>query len=151
MSDYQPLHLTRTFKAPRQAVWDAWTQPEQFKQWYMPAPYSVPNCEFDVRVGGLLKVDTQGPDGVIMPLSGEFKVVDEPSKLVLTNSPLDGNGNKLFEIQHTIALSETDGQTTLKITSEILSAGEHADQFLGGMKPGLEQAFEQLAELLSRQ
>ena len=148
---YEPLHLTRTFQAPRQAVWDAWTQPEQFKQWYMPAPYSVPNCEFDVRPGGKLTVDTQGPDGVIMPLTGEFKVVDEPSKLVFTNSPLDVAGNQLFEVQHTIELSETDGQTTLRITSEVLSAGEHAGQFLSGMKPGLEQAFEQLAELLSRQ
>ena len=117
----------------------------------MPAPYSVPNCEFDLRPGGKLKVDTRGPDGVIMPLTGEFKVVDEPSKLVLTNAPLDGAGNKLFEVQHTIELSETDGQTTLQITSAVLSAGEHADQFLSGMKPGLEQAFEQLAELLNQQ
>lgn len=150
MSDYQPLHLTRTLKAPRQAVWDALTQPEQFKQWYMPAPFSVPSCEFDLRPGGQLKIDTQGPDGVIMPLTGEFIVVDACNKLVMTNSPLDGAGNKLFEIQHTIDLSETDGQTTLQITSEVLSAGEHADQFLGGMKPGLEQALVQLAELLSR-
>ena len=116
----------------------------------MPAPFSVPNCEFDVRPGGLLKIDTQGPDGAIMPLTGEFKVVDEPSKLVLTNSPLDGDGNKLFEIQHTVELAEVDGQTTLSITSEVLSASEHADQFLSGMKSGLEQAFDQLGTLIDR-
>ena len=114
----------------------------------MPAPYSVPNCEFDVRVGGLLKIDTQGPDSVIMPSIGAYKVVDEPNKLVLTNAPLDAAGNKLFEIQHTIELTEQASQTVLNITSEILSAGEHADQFLSDMKPGLEQAFVQLADLL---
>ncbi len=151
MSDYQPLHISRTFTAARQDVWNAWTQPEQFKQWYMPAPFRVPSCEFDVRPGGQLRVDTQGPDGVIMPLTGEFKVVDEPSKLVLTNSPLDADGNKLFEVQHTILLSENDdGHTTLDITSEVLSAGPNADQFLSGMEPGLNQALDQLANLLAK-
>jgi uncharacterized protein YndB with AHSA1/START domain len=148
MNDYKPLNIKRTFKASRQAVWDAWTQPEQFKQWYMPAPFSVPSCEFDVRPGGQLRVNTQGPDGAIMPLTGEFKVVEEPVKLVMTNSPLGPDGNKLFEIQHTLLLSETDGQTTLDITSEVLSAGPNAEQFLSGMEPGLQQALDQLAGLL---
>ena len=30
MKDYPPLQMSRTFDAPRQAVWDAWTQPDQF-------------------------------------------------------------------------------------------------------------------------
>lgn len=148
MSNYQPLTIKRSFKASRQAVWDAWTKPDQFKQWYMPKPFSVPACDFDLRPGGNLKVDTQGPDGSIMPLTGIFKVVDEPARLVMTNSPLGPDGNKLFEIQHTINLTEADGYTTLEITSEVLSAGPTADQFLNGMKPGLEQAFDQLNELL---
>src|SRR5580765_3409965 len=102
MHDYIPLHISRSFEAPRQAVWDAWTQPEQFKQWFMPAPFSVPDCELDVREGGKLRVDTQGPDGVIMPMTGAYKVVDAPSKLVFTGSPLDADGNALFEVQHTV-------------------------------------------------
>jgi uncharacterized protein YndB with AHSA1/START domain len=148
MSDFQPLNITRTFEAPRQAVWDAWTQPEQFKQWFMPAPFSIPSCELDVRVGGALKVDTQAPDGSIMPLIGEYTVVEAPSKLVFVNSPLDAEGNKLFEVQQTITLTENDGKTTLDITAEVLSAGENANQYLNGMEPGLNQAFEQLSTLL---
>lgn len=148
MSNYEPLNTTRTFNAPIQAVWDAWTQPDQFKQWYMPAPFSIPSCEFDLRKGGLLRIDTQSPEGVIMSLIGEFKVVDEPSTLVMTNAPLDAEGNKLFEVQHTVRLSETNGQTTLNITSEVLSAGPNADQFLRGIKMGLAQALSQLESLL---
>jgi uncharacterized protein YndB with AHSA1/START domain len=150
MNNYKPLNMTRTIHASRQAVWDAWTQPEQFKQWFMPAPYSVPSCEFDVRPGGLLHVDTKGPDGAIMPLIGEFKVVDEPVKLVMTNSPLGPDGNKLFEIRHTLLLSETNGQTTLDLTSEVLSAGPNTEQFLSGMEPGLKQALDQLVSLLTK-
>jgi hypothetical protein len=85
-----------------------------------------------------------------MPIIGEFKVVDEPAKLVMTSSPLDIDGNKLFEVQHTILLNETDGQITLDITSEVMSAGPQADQFLSGMKPVLEQAFDQLNALVTK-
>ena len=149
MAQYEPLRLTRTIAAHRQAVWDAWTTPDQFKQWYMPAPFSVPSCEFDLRPGGELHVDTQAPDGTIMPLTGAFEVVEEPSKLVMTNSPLGPDGQKLFEIRHTLVLTEVDGGTALEITSEVLSAGPNAEQFLSGMKPGLEQALTQMTEMLA--
>ncbi len=150
MTTYPPLHTTKVIGAPRQMVWDAWTQPEQFKQWYMPAPYSVAACEFDLQPGGKLTIDTQAPDGSIIPMTGEFKVIEAPSKLVMTGSPLDPAGNKLFEIQHTIELTEEDEKTTLAIMSEVLEAGPHAEQFLMGMKPGLEQALEQLTEMLTK-
>lgn len=51
----------------------------------------------------------------------------------MTNPPLDADGNKLFEIQHTLLLSEANGQTTLDLTSEVLSAGPNAEQFLRDM------------------
>ena len=76
---------------------------------------------------GQLRVDTQAPDGNIAPMSDEFKVMDAPSRLVMTNSPVDLNGHKLFEIQHTITLTEEEGLTTLEIISAVLSAGLNAD------------------------
>jgi uncharacterized protein YndB with AHSA1/START domain len=149
VANYEPLKINRSFAASRQAVWDAWTKPEQFKQWYMPAPFSVSSCEFDLRPSGQLKVQTKGPDGLIMSLIGEFKVVEVLDKLVMTNSPLDDNGNKLFEVQHSILFSGIDGNTSIDITSEVLSAGANAEPFLSGMKPGLEQALDQLALLVA--
>ena len=148
MSDHQPLKITRVFDAPLQAVWDAWTKPEEFKKWYMPKPFSVPSCEIDLRPGGKLKADTKDPDGNIMPLYGEFKVVEEPNKLVVTNYPMDEAGNKLFEIQHTVLLSEESGKTTLDLTSEILYVGPDADPFLNGMEEGLNQALDQMSEIV---
>lgn len=150
MAEHQPLSITRTFSAPSQAVWDAWTKPEQFKQWFMPAPFSVPACELDVRPGGHMKVDTKGPDGTVNKMTGEYKVVDEPTKLVMTNVLLDGEGKALFEVQHTVELSEANGQTTLHVTSEVLSAGPDAEPFLGGMEAGLNQALDQMASLVTR-
>jgi uncharacterized protein YndB with AHSA1/START domain len=148
MSDYPPLHISKILNVPRQKIWDAWTIPEQFMQWYMPLPYTVPSAKFNVRGGGYINIDTQGPDGAIMPLTGTFIVVDEPAKLVMTIAPLDAAGNKLFEVQHTVVLTEVSGKTTMDITSEVLMAGKNADQFLRGMEPGLRQALDQMATLL---
>ncbi|HWB38685.1 MAG TPA: SRPBCC domain-containing protein [Candidatus Saccharimonadales bacterium] len=146
MSDYPPLKLSRTFNAPIQAVWNAWTKPEEFKQWFMPAPFTVPNAEFDLQVGGKIQIDTKSPDGMIMPLVGEYKLIEEPTKLVMTNAPLDADGNKLFEIQHTVLFSEADGQTTLEVTAEVLFAGPNAKMYLDGQEAGLNQALDQLVE-----
>lgn len=148
MKTYQPLHIQRVINAPRQAIWDAWTQPKQFKQWFMPSPYGVADCSFDLRVGGAIAINTQAPDGSIMPLAGEYRVVDAPNKLVMTNAPLDADGNKLFEVLHTIELHEHDGQTTLDITAEVIMATEQADPFLAGMEPGLNQALDQMTQIV---
>jgi hypothetical protein len=55
----------------------------------------------------------------------------------------------LFQVLHSLVLTETEDGTTLEITSEVLSAGPDADPFLSGMKPGLEQALDQLAGVVA--
>lgn len=150
MSNHQPLNIKITISAPIQDVWNAWTIPEQFKQWYMPAPFSVSDCQLDLKVGGKISVDTKAPDGTVTPLSGEFLVIQQPNKLVMTNSPLDKDGHKLFEIKHTLLLSEENGQTMLDLTSEVLNAGPEAEPFLSGMEQGLVQALDQMTSLVTK-
>lgn len=48
------LVITRRFNAPRELVFDAFTQPASVKQWMLGPPgHSMPICEIDLRVGGL--------------------------------------------------------------------------------------------------
>jgi len=148
--EYKTLNITRTFDAPRELVWDAWTQPEQFAQWYAPDDFTIPVCELDVRPEGKVRIDMKGPDGTVYPSSGEFKEVAKPEHLAFTNSPLDGDGNQLFVVLHTLELAETDGQTTLNLTSEVLSAGPDAAPFLAGMETGLNQAIQKLDRLVNK-
>jgi uncharacterized protein YndB with AHSA1/START domain len=147
-TEYETLHLKREFDAPRQAVWEAWTQPEQFAQWYAPQPYTIPVCEFDLRPGGKLKVDMKSPEGWLFPSVGEFKTVEQPERLAFTNSPLDKDGNKLFEVLHTVTLTEEAGKTLLEITSEVLEAGPDSARYLTGMRAGLSRALDQLGDLV---
>ena len=48
------LVMTRTFNAPRQVVFQAWTDPERLKRWWGPKHFTNPVCELDLRPGGAI-------------------------------------------------------------------------------------------------
>ena len=150
MSDQlpEPLTLTRTVAASRQQVWDAWTKPEQFAEWFAPETFTVPEIEADPQIGGKLYLEMEDSNGVRYPMSGIYQVVDEPEKLVMINSPLDAEGKALFEIEQSVTLAEADGQTTMTVTNKVLSATQDAAPYLAGMKEGLTQSLNKLEKLL---
>lgn len=57
------LVITRVFDAPREMVWDAWTDPGQIVQWWGPRGFTLTIDEMDVRPGGVWKSTMHGPDG----------------------------------------------------------------------------------------
>ena len=57
------LVIERVVEAPRELVWSAWTEPEQFTRWYGPAGMSLDVCEIDFRVGGSHLFGMRMPDG----------------------------------------------------------------------------------------
>ncbi len=79
------LNLKRTFKAPREKVFRAWTDPEELKKWWGPEGYSTPSAEVDLRVGGKYRFGMMKlPDGEIFYLSGTYREVRPPERLVYT-------------------------------------------------------------------
>lgn len=76
------LRLTRTFAAPRERVFRAWTTPQQLKRWSAPADFTNSVVEVDLRVGGRYKIGMQAPDGTAYTAVGAYQVVDPPKKLV---------------------------------------------------------------------
>src|SRR5438876_660130 len=55
--------FTRTFDAPRNLVWKAWTDSRYLAQWWGPHSFSNPVCEVDARIGGAIRIHMRGPDG----------------------------------------------------------------------------------------
>ena len=47
------IHITRVYDAPVEAVWDAWTDPEQVKQWWGPRGFTITTHSKDLRPGGM--------------------------------------------------------------------------------------------------
>ncbi|TDD28435.1 polyketide cyclase [Kribbella turkmenica] len=81
------LTVERVIRAPRAAVWRAWTDPDRFAQWWVPAPAVCRVERLDVRPGGAL-VTRLSEDGVQFGphLDAAFLVVDELERLVFTNA-----------------------------------------------------------------
>ena len=90
--------IERNFDAPVNLLWQMWTDPEHFKQWYGPDGATIPVAELDVRVGGIRRVcmEVRTPNGPMrMWFTGEHREVAEPRCLVYTESMSDEHGNVL--------------------------------------------------------
>jgi uncharacterized protein YndB with AHSA1/START domain len=80
------LVLTCLINAPREKLYKAWTDPELLKQWFAPAPFSVPKAEMDVRIGGASLVVMKGPDGLEFSNRGVFLDVVPNERLIFTDA-----------------------------------------------------------------
>src|SRR5262245_35248319 len=76
--------LTRSFKAPRTLVFEAWTRPEHVRQWYGCGSMALVVCEIDLRVGGSYCYVMRGPDGVNHGMEGTYREIAPPERLVYT-------------------------------------------------------------------
>ncbi len=74
--------ISRVFDAPRELVWDAWTDPKQVVQWWGPRGFTTTIEEMDVRPGGVWKHVMRGPDGTEFPNKSIFKEVTKPERIV---------------------------------------------------------------------
>jgi uncharacterized protein YndB with AHSA1/START domain len=136
--------VTRTFNAPARIVFEAWTRPELFKQWWVPKSMGMflRSCEMDVRVGGGYRLvfghDVSNPDEFF----GRYIEVTPPSRLVWTNDE-GGDGGSVT----TVTFEEKDGQTLL-VLHELYPSKEALDAAGTGAADALVETFEQLDELL---
>ncbi len=75
--------ISREFAAPRQLVWQAWTDAEQMARWWGPQVGTNPVCEMDVRPGGAYRIVMRMPDGDEYPLEGIFREVVKLTRIRL--------------------------------------------------------------------
>ena len=119
------LRIERTFNAPAQAVFDAWTSPEVMARWWHAgSDWETPVSEVDLRVGGGLRVTMRAPDGQEYGARGEYTEIKAPERLAFTWTWDDSDGQaSLIELD----FSEQGGATTVVLTHSGLS-GEESKQ-----------------------
>ena len=78
--------FTRTFDAPAQLVFDAFTRPEHIVRWLGRPGDKMTICEVDLRVGGKWRYFWQLREGGEMGISGEFREIDAPHRIVSTEA-----------------------------------------------------------------
>ena len=142
------IAMTRVFDAPRHLVFEAWTKPELLKRWlYGPPDWSLAVCDMDLRPGGALRWVWCGPDGTEMGLSGVYREIVPPERIVHTELfDEDWTGGETLA---TIDFVEQDGKTTVTMTV-LYSSREARDGALkSGMEHGMAAGYDRLAEMLA--
>jgi uncharacterized protein YndB with AHSA1/START domain len=135
------LVVTRTFDAPARLVFEAWSRPELFKQWWVPKSMGMMlrSCEMDVRTGGRYRLNF----GEGMDFYGRYIEVTPPSLIVWTNEEDGDNGSVT-----TVTFEDKAGQTLLVMTERYPSK-EALDAAGTGAADATHETFAQLDELLA--
>src|SRR5262245_58490137 len=145
------LVVTRTINGPARIVFEAWTKPELFRQWWVPKGFGISllSCEMDVRAGGSYRLvfGHDGSEG--MAFFGKYLEVTPNSRLVWTNEEGDDGGAV------TTVTFEEQGGKTLLVVCDLYPSKEALDAAIasgstGGMPEQLEQLDELVVTLVAR-
>jgi uncharacterized protein YndB with AHSA1/START domain len=128
--DATTLRIERTFRAPAQAVFDAWTSEEVLRRWFHAEHgWETSEAQVDLRVGGELRVVMRDPHkDVEYGGGGRYTEIDPPNRLAFTWIWDDEPARMLIELD----LVETDGATTVRFTHSGLWDEEAVRSHEGG-------------------
>ena len=136
------LTIRRVYDAPRQLVWNAWTEPEQIARWWGKRGWSTPleSVTLDVRPGGAFRLNSvSDADGREMPLDAVYREVVEPERLAWSD-PDRPEGSEA-----SVTLTDLgDGRTEMVFHTTVTMSDEQLRRAMGGMT----SAFDRLAETL---
>jgi uncharacterized protein YndB with AHSA1/START domain/DNA-binding transcriptional ArsR family regulator len=109
------IRIERTYRAPADALFDAWTNPEVIRKWWHAGPdWDTAEAEADVRVGGRLRVVMRDTDGVEYTASGVYTVVERPSRLGWIWHGEEGEAGTGSRCD--LEITEQDGVTSVVLT-----------------------------------
>ena len=143
VSDDRVLKLERHFKAAPDKVFAAWIEPEQIAQWFGPENMTVPTKEIDARIGGKWLTTMRGPDGVDRTVSGVYREIDRPRRLVFTWA-WHNEGKRGHETEVTVEFRGKDGGTLMTLTQRTFENANDRDMH----EMGWSSSFNDLARLV---
>jgi uncharacterized protein YndB with AHSA1/START domain len=142
-SDTQIL-ITREFAAPKHLVFQAWTTPELIRRWWSGDRGEVTSVEVDLRVGGSWRYVMKANAGFEVAFRGEYREIIPNERIVATDL---FEGMPDAEALSTLALSESNGSTTLTLLVDHASK-EHRDAHINsGMEDGMQESMDQLEQV----
>jgi uncharacterized protein YndB with AHSA1/START domain len=140
----QVLRIERTFDAPAERVFEAWTSQEVLRRWLYGMPgWETPTAEVDLRVGGRIRIVMRDPaDGTEAGATGEYLVVEPPQRLVFTWVWDDQPDHpQLIELE----FSELQGKTAVLMTNSAIPT----DGRLMSQERGWNVCYDNLERLLA--
>jgi uncharacterized protein YndB with AHSA1/START domain len=162
----QQFVITRTYDAPRDLVWKAWTEADRLAQWWGPRGAKIRVIKLEVRPGGVFHYSMQFKPGHEMFGRFVYREIAAPERLVFINSFSDADGGLTrapfpqlgdkwpLEVLNTLTLAEQGGKTTLTLRGNPINATEEEvamyTSMFDSMRQGFGGSFDKLAEHLAK-
>lgn len=151
------LEFERTYEAPPDLVWRAWTEPDMLRRWWGPDKTTVTDCEVDLRVGGELVIVMEAGaemgkyQGTRWPMAGTFTAIEAATLLRYDARSWTEGQEDTTTIEHTneITLSSSGDATVVRLDVAITRIGPKAKMAAFGMKWGYKAQLDKLGEALS--
>ncbi len=131
------LNISRTFAAPRDQVYAAWTEPEHLKRWWGPEGVTAPVVEIDLRTGGRYRTCMRTPEGDRW-VGGEYTEVTPPERLVFTWSWEGDYTADSPETLVTVEFRDLGDMTEVALTHERFGSTESRDHHRHGWSSSLD-------------
>ena len=141
------IHVERIFDAPRDRVFELFTDPELVPEWWGPRGTTTIVDEMDVRNGGSWRYVTRNSDGSETAFRGTYREVSPPDRIVQTFEWEGMPGHVSVDT----AVFEDLGERTKLVSSSIFHTTEERDGMLGsGMEEGMNETYQRFDELIER-
>lgn len=155
----QELRVVRTFDAPREKVWRAYTEPSLVRRWWGPKGFTAPIVESELRPGGRYLYCMRSPDGKDYWSAGWFKEFSPPERIVAIDSFADREGNIVpasyyglsgdwpLEAEMVITFEEEGGKTRMTMRQPDVPAGPDRNNAIQGWNESMDKLEEMLRAL----
>lgn len=153
MAENKELTLTRIYDAPREKVWEYWTNPELIQKWWGPKGVSNPTCIWEAKPEGEIHIvmlageELGSLKGQEWPMTGKFVEVQKPERLVFTANAIQDE-KAILEHRTTVSLTEQDGKTHVTVYIQVTMTTPEAEGPLKGMEQGWNEQLDKLGSAL---
>ena len=150
--------IERVFDAPLAQIWQAWSDPQQFKRWWGVRAFTTPVVEIDFRLGGKYLYCMRSADGQDIWGTGVYREIIDQQRIVFSDSFADAQGNPVSgdyygmgndfpdDLEISVTLEDIGNGRTRQTLEHIgMPAGELAEMTTASWN----ESFDKLAELLS--
>ena len=148
------LVIERTLKAQPERVFDAFTDPDQLKNWWWPSGFTCPASEVDLRIGGKYRLAMEWPGSIPAEaqfshhMGGEYYEIDRPHRLVMSGRAVNDEQGELFATLIEVTFEARDGGTALTVRQSYFEPMPPAEAMTGAQQ-GWSEQLEKLQQLLA--
>jgi uncharacterized protein YndB with AHSA1/START domain len=145
--------MDRLFDAPRELVFQVWSDPKHLAHWWGPKGWSLPVCTMDFRPGGAWHYCMRGPGGEESWGKATYQEITPPERIVYIDAFADADGNVVADAPQmvvTVTFSDEQGKTRLTNHIQFASAKELQEILAMGMNEGMIETWDRLEQYLNQ-